>query len=276
MRLHLINHGSQDNDSEAPETGVEALLDLQKISLIHHYAASLHKLQDQLFFVETTPVARALVTGKIIAEELTKAGFPVKHTIHELIGSYAQQDTKVINLSPFSMQQKWAEAKKVDGYHRLEGKHQPLYAWCEQGFDNRQARNPQDPGISLREIACRVGTYVYQRLQQAHGSDQIIAIGHSGDIEPFLYLTLEMLQGKNGSAFDALTYNFERTGGALEPLQGVVITNREENLYLTHLAGNAEHKVYQHKLMGMEIFFEQARWFTDHGRSQEVLEQKTR
>ena len=223
----MIRHGPKNNDPAAHGTGVEALLDPQKIPEIRAYASGLfQKHPESRFYIETTPVERAIATGTIIGEELSAhPRIYVEQTIDDMIGSYGQRplSKKPVNLSPQAMSKVWADAKKAEKYKSLQGEHKPLYAWCEQGFDNSQANNPEDSGISLREVACRIGNYMHHRLPKMYAGDVVIAVGHSGDIEPFLYLTLEMLEGKNAEEKDAMMKRFSQTNGALEPLTGLEI-----------------------------------------------------
>ncbi len=286
MELHLIRHGPKNNDPAVHGTGVEALLDPEKIPEIRAYASRL--LRDNpksRFYIETTPVERAIATGTIIGEELSRA-HPrrfVERTIDDMIGSYASHPVtkKAVNLSPGAMSTIWAESKKAEKYKDLQGEHKPLYAWCEQGFDNPQANNPKDPGISLREVACRIGTYMHHRLPKMYAGDVVIAIGHSGDIEPFLYLTLEMLEGKKGEEKDTMEKRFSQTDGALEPLTGLVITpkNFSDKKYSLSFKEDyecdSERCIHQcDREISLDIFAQQARWYREEGKSYQVLEQK--
>jgi len=285
MYLNLIRHGPKNNDPRAHQTGVEALLDPEKIhEIIAHAAGTLARIPQAYqgttrIRVETTPIDRAIATGDIEYGVLRldprfDVPFPA---VNELIGSSGihPQTGKAVNLSPGWMSTIWAAAKKAEIYKHLQGEHRPLYGWCELGFDNSQANNPQDPGISLREIACRLGTYVYDTLEQSDPHDLVLAIGHSGDIEPFLYLTLEMMAGRDGTSSDALTRHFNTTRGALEPLTGVQFYQIGNDLCLRHFYGvpRSPESVTDVSI-GTEIFQEQARWFKEKGKSQTVLEQK--
>jgi hypothetical protein len=293
--LAIVRHGHKNNDPEAHGTGVEALLDPTKLHLIKRYAAQHADMvrRDVLeaLETETTIIKRAIVTGEVGYEailaylaylpedEKKKISVP---TIDALIGSSGIHPRKgtAINLDPNAITKIWKEAKKQDDYKGQEGEHRPLYAWCEQGFDNPQANNhPQDPGISLREIACRIGTYAYEKIQHYIGTGQnkgTIAFGHSGDIEPFLYLCFEMLNGQDGTNPDAMTKWFRKTGGALEPLTGIRFEyENDKELFLIHPVGQPGKSVGHNKItMPLEILQEQARWFREDGRSEEVLEAK--
>ncbi len=286
MGLHLIRHGPKNNNPDAHGTGVEALLDPAQIFKVLKYAVnSLECMHDQGIekaVVETTPVPRAYVTGKLITAvfSLDPHFKATECSVDELIGSYDinSANGEAINLSPAAMSKVWADAKKAEKYGHLQGEHKPLYAWCEQGFDNQQANNPEDSGISLREIACRIGTYVHKKIQRKKEKVSTIAIGHSGDIEPFLYLCLEMLEGRDGTSADAMTKYFQQTGGALEPLQGLHFFYDGGNLKMEFpspvdgLEGSSVLTDYRH--IGEEFFQQQAQWFKDYGRSRQVIEQK--
>jgi len=280
-KIHLLRHGPKNNNPEAHQTGVEALLDPQGINKIISQASEL--LSDRSYAVrngfdysintfnrirvETTPVNRAISTGNIVYKVLSlDPRFEVPEPIvNELIGSYGINPltNDAINLSPKSMSGVWGEAKKQETYQGQQGEHCPLYAWCEQGFDNPQAGQRDDLGISLREIACRLGTYVFNTLETADEHDLIIAYGHSGDIEPFSYLILEMLEGRDGTDKEAMTRRFRETGGALEPLEGLNIS------YIPKISGT-----YSELLR--DVLKQQAEWFKEYGRSKEVLAEKLR
>ena len=76
---------------------------------------------------------------------------------------------------------------------------------------------------------------------------------------------------------DALTKHFEETGGALEPLTGLMFEYDESiGLYLHHpfKGTRSETTVDVSIPLGFEIFQQQAAWFEEHGKSQKVLEQK--
>ena len=313
--LKLMRHGPKNNNPEAHQTGVEALLDPDKITEIKEFAQdeAIYAHPGEIFEIETTPVNRAIATGDIIYKTMkqNRMAKPSGHfginkqdpnynqeiclpVVDELIGSYGinPKTGEAINLSPKSMSDIWGKAKKLETSEnrKKQKENKSLYAWAEQGFDNFQASNPEDPGISLREIACRVGAYVHKKLTQyyylSESKNEVntIAIGHSGDFEPFLYLCLEMLDGKDGSNLESMTYRFRETGGALEPL-------RDINLFLYDRINapiygrwgpviifpiGEEITDDRRRPIGLEILEQQAQWFKEYGKSKEVLEQKLR
>nr|MBI4157179.1 hypothetical protein [Candidatus Woesearchaeota archaeon] len=299
--IKLHRHGPKNNNPEAHQTGVEALLDPEKIPEIKKYA--LNQLnRDELaglayntdttsIEIETTPIDRSKATGEIVyntlinyytgLDEIYWPALKITKNprINELIGSAGinPKTGEAVNLGPRAMSNIWGEAKKHEDYKHLQGENKPLYAWCRQGFDNTQANNQSDPGISLREIACRIGTYVYNKFTQTEGNqnDRILtlALGHSGDIEPFLYLCLEMQAGRDGKDPEAMTKWFKETGGALEPLKGIEILKEKLGLELHY--HKTPHNTYLSPI-GLEIFQQQAQWFKEYGKSKEVLEQKLR
>lgn len=327
--IHLLRHGPKNNDPNAHGTGVEAGLDpKQAYKIITHAALLPTRVSTRVSTVEdfgyapkkiqvvTSPIDRAIGTGQIVYDIIKKdSRFVVPEpAIDDLINSSGRhpQTGKAINLSPKEMSKIWGEAKRSERYSALQGENKPLYAWCEQGFDNPQANAPNDPGISLREIACRLGSFVYQTLQNADNSDVVIGYSHSGDLEPFLYLCLEMLEGKDGSDPESMTRRFEQTRGALEPLDGIFLEQRDGKLHLNYnsvdsldlsnllgyagLLDNAisgkphNNPVSQQQQflvsqvtigirkssseIGLEIFQEMDHWLKNYGRSQQVLEAK--
>lgn len=282
MELRLIRHGPKNNDPAVHGTGVEALLDPTRLHLIISHAAwTLESIAPEIrqVRIESTPVDRAQATAKLEYKIISlDPRFKVTEpAINELMGSYAVGKGRTINLSAQSMVDRWANAKKSEEYAYSHGEHRPLYAWCECGFDNLPAIDSADPGISLREIACRVGTYVHDKLQESDSHDLILALGHSGDIEPFLYLCLEMMEGRDGSDAGAMVRWFNRTRGALEPLTGIKIMNKGPSLQIGHLHGEPGTELpldYGYRSLGMEVLQEMSRWYHKNGESREVLEER--
>lgn len=286
MGIHLIRHGPKNNDPAVHGTGVEALLDPVKMYQILGYATRFLEEIDcekiKKISVESTPVERAYVTSQLIAAVISlDPRLPsVSSGIQELIGSYAIHPTsgEAVCLSPLTMTRMWAKKKEISA----QSEHRPLYSWCEQGFDNPQVNSAEDHGISLREIACRLGSYVWEKIEQSDEKSSTIAIGHSGDIEPFLYLTLEMLEGRDGKNHDAMVSWFHRTSGALEPLKGIKIYEKEKgNYYLLHPVGRPDAQregeiIAKEKPISIEIFQQQAQWFKEYGKSADVLKKKMR
>ncbi|MBS3109537.1 hypothetical protein J4227_03350 [Candidatus Woesearchaeota archaeon] len=296
----IVRHGHKNNDPNAHGAGTEALLDSSKLFYIVNYAGEImHGLHgDENVIIGTSPVDRARATAGIVYEilnidprlngEKNGARRLAGPNVVPLIGSYAMdRDGKAVNLGPKAMSDLWAEAKKSDTYAAGDGEHAPLRAWLEQGLDNPQAGNPADPGISLREYACRIGAHFYRSLNLFNESKvsnirpkQLdINFGHSGDIEFFLYLTLDMLMGKDGSDPERLIKYFEQTGGALEPLTGIEVEYDSRHPHSVvfrqrGLAGFEKPSVRTEVDLGMEILQEQDRWLRENGKSQEVLEQK--
>ena len=216
MIIDLLRHGPKNNDPAAHQTGVEAQLDPRRIDEIRAHALRILQTADREKYgrleVHTTPLDRSIATGKVTHEVFsTDRHFYVPPPrINALIGSSAfhPETGEPVNLSPRSMSTVLGEAKKQDTYNGQQGEHRPLYAWCEQGFDNKQAwsgrptdsRLVTDPGISLREIAWRVGTYLHNTIENTDPATRVVAYGHSGDIEPWLYLTLDMHEGSGGAS----------------------------------------------------------------------------
>jgi hypothetical protein len=283
MELRLIRHGPKNNDPQAHQTGVEALLDSQRIHEIITYASdTLNSLDPEVIKkikVETTLVNRSIVTGGIIHQvlNLDPRFVATPPTIQHLLSPHGKNPitNEIINLSPKAMSYKWAEAKKLDDYNLLQGEHKPLYSWCEQGFDNQLAMNSNDPGFSLREIACRIGAYTAEKILNLGDKDLTIAIGHSGYLEPFLYLILDMLNGGDGTDPITMLKYFQETGGALEPLTGLIIEKTNSGLYLSHFSGKPGTNLQMvKKPISIEIFQQQAKWLKEYGQSDLVLQKK--
>ncbi|MCL4415416.1 MAG: hypothetical protein M1365_01750 [Actinobacteria bacterium] len=247
MAVEIVRHGPKNNNAEAHLTGVEASLDPTKMGEIRVFARNfVSRVPKGLIRIDSTPVDRAVATTLVIYQTIVNEGLSSliqEPKVDSLIGSYEiGLDGKVINLSPAAMSKIWGNAKKEESYAYLQGENKPLFAWSEQGFFNPQSENPIDPGISLAEIGWRIGTYVYSKhneIIEKGLTKNTLAIGHSGDIEPWLYLTLAMEEGKDITQNVVMADYFRRTGGALEPLTGVRIVHDQRNkcFILTYLEG---------------------------------------
>lgn len=79
-----------------------------------------------------------------------------------------------------------------------------------------------------------------------------------------------MLEGRDGSDHEAMLRQFKQTGGALESLDGITFFQTNDTSYIAVFA------VREVREIGLEILQEQANWFKQYGRSQEVLEAKLR
>lgn len=195
-----------------------------------------------------TPVPRSIQTAEFLHTSL-KQHFGNDAVIAEpamtpMVGSSETQNGQVINLSPKDMSRIWGEAKQNDHYtgtNRRED--QPLHAWATVGFDN----NWDETGISIREIALRLGTFLYQRFsEEAITEDKIadIGISHSGDIEPFLYLLIAYTEGIDTRGQNAMPALFDRLGGAMNPFEGVEVNRADEdNLEVKHFTISGPQKM---------------------------------
>lgn len=285
MAIELIRHGPKNNNPEAHLTGVEADLDPSQIWLIKLFAQSyLRRTLTGPIQLETTPVPRSINTGNVILEtwhehpEFRDLILPIK--VNELIGHLGiDPEGNAINLGPKSMTKVWEEGKRNEllGQSTEGGS---LLAWLEQGLDNVQARDKNDPGISIREIACRVGSYLYSKLDlltEKGMNTNLLSIGHSGDIEPWLYLTLASTEGNDIGKKEVLREYFDRTGGALAPLSGVRLSYSpaEKGIILTHNTRSSGGEARTANIIiSPHTLREQALWLESAGRSQEVLAQK--
>lgn len=288
MELHLIRHGPKNKNPAAHGTGVEALLDPERavdiIGYGYKFLNSTFLVGRNTLYVESTPVPRAVATANIVQKVFTlDPRFQVPEpSINNLIGSYIcnPTGTEIINLSPMAMSDVWAKAKKEAAKEGRLDEDLSLYEWCKEGFDNPKASISRDPGISLREIACRIGAYVHSTLTKDNSlsADCYFAIGHSGDIEPFLYLTLEMLQKRDGSDYNALLKYFPITR-ALTPLTGLsfyTMNNGRARVDIHRCYSSLDEglKGQLEEGIPLNIFEQQANWLRDFGKSKLVLEQK--
>jgi len=294
MQIDLLRHGPKNNNPDVHGTGVEALLDPVKIPEIktHAYGLITDSIDRGYDKIElwSTPIDRARATAEIeygtMIHDSDEIAIALPR-INALIGSSAinPENGEAVNLGSRAMSKIWANAKKLEKYDYLQGENKPLYAWFEQGLDNPQGWqygkpetwNTEDPGITLREIAWRIGTYLYNVFEKAENQKtRVIAFGHSGDIEPWIALTLQMVNGIDdgfGRIWDEdLTDRFSEIGGALEPLKGARILqlDRSDDLYLFSIKGSdMEFKLGPQ--IGKEILKRQVRLYHERGMSNKVL-----
>lgn len=280
MQIDLVRHGHKNNAPEAHQSGVEALLEPAKIPLIIEFAQRILRTTDPqatpMITVRTTPIDRSRATGGIFYNHIRRGPFYVTPPIvDEFLGSCSRdpQTRLPVNLSPVRMSQLWAEAKKCDDYSRYEGEHRPLFAWFSQGLDNPQACCADDPGISLREIAWRISAFIGDEIGSEEGARRIVAFGHSGDIEPWLALTLQIQRGRDdgmrGTAPADMVEIFDEIHGALEPLTGIHIEVQPNTLYLSGPPLGEDSLT-----IPREIIQRQADLLRCAGRSQEVVRAK--
>ena len=299
MRLDLYRHGPKNNDPAAHGTGVEALLDPDKLPVIRAHAVQLaHEAERERYTaieIWTTPMNQAVATGDVVYKRILEevlgleaSGMQIQVAqprIHALLGSCAihPETGEAVNLSSRAMSQIWADAKKSEDYASFEGENKPLAAWFDQGLDNPQGwqfgrpetYNAADLGITLREIAWRVGTFAYTRLLQAEEGTRIVGYGHSGDLEPWAALTIHMAEGrddgKEGTTVKDMKQLFKDLGGALEPMRGYSIVTKGSDLHLTG-AGLGTNEF----VVGREVLQEQARLYRTKGKSNHVLAARLR
>ncbi len=282
MIIDLLRHGPKNNDPEAHQTGVEALLDPEKFYVIKDHARRVIKITPDNYEIQiiTTPIPRSIATGQLEYEVIKRSRQETPEPkINALIGSSGchPETGDAVNLVPRSMSKIWTDAKKLESYQGQQGENKPLYAWFEQGLDNRQSWlsdkpetwNPQDPGISLREIAWRIGAFFYETLTSYDERTRVMAFGHSGDIEPWLALTLQMYAGKDdgvsGTTIESMKEIFTQIGGALEPLSGVTLDNSWDSEIYLRLTTKSQISI------DTNILEEQSRLFRNHGLSNKVL-----
>ena len=288
MQIYLLRHAWKNNDPKAHGTGVEALLDPAKIPEIKGDAARrLITARDggyRRIEIWTTPIDRAIATGKVQYEVMRSSREieVVEPQVNALIGSAAlhPETGKAVNLGTRAMSKIWGDAKKDERYDHLHGENKPLYAWFEQGFDNPhgwllgkpETWNNSDPGITLREIAWRVGAFLYETLEKGEKDTQYLAFGHSGDIEPWAALTMQMIRGKDdgrtGTTWEDLPSLFNELGGALEPLTGVCVHCHDQSVMLIDAAFGRD-IICNPRVE--DILQEQARLYRENGVSNKVL-----
>jgi broad specificity phosphatase PhoE len=213
MEIHIIRHGPKEI-VEAHTTGREASLDDSLRYVIHNYAKNLSETLTGDVDVDSLALSRNYKTAEIIADELRDTGMKVNGpTIDDRLGAFVGENGEMNLLSP-DLPKIWGDAEK--NYQNVAGvakEDRGMYAWAEYGLDRAEG------GISLRELACRMGQYVLETIEK--DLDTVVAISNSGFIEPFMYVTLDMIEQLDKTAVE---YFFE-TDGAVRPLEGITITS---------------------------------------------------
>jgi hypothetical protein len=213
MDINIIRHGPKEV-VEAHVTGREADLDESMKYVVHDYARNLSNDLYGKVGVDSLALPRNYKTAEIIVDGLRDNGLDVMGpTIDERLGAFVGKDGEENILSP-ELPRIWGEAEK--NYQDIEGvrkEDRGMFAWAEYGLD--LAEN----GMCLRDIAHRMGKYVLDTLEK--DIDSVIAVSNSGFIEPFVYVTLDMIEKEGKTAVDY----FYETDGAIRPLEGIRITS---------------------------------------------------
>jgi len=248
--LKILRHGPKNDKAQKGDNLTYALLDPSRLDEIKDFARKQAELfKDSLIEIETTPVDRAVETGKIVYGVLKEVGANVKEPkIDPLIGQFdMDSDGNPINLSSNIMSKLWNEGKKTHRYGESDAEHQSLYNWCSVGYDSLQLEGDDDKGITLRQMVSRIGSYVLRKTNEKENKITL-AFGHSSTIETFLYLCLEMLEGKDCSDTKSVLQKFEGTGGALHPLTGITFKFDGKILYLEYFIGKPESELKRKKI----------------------------
>ena len=280
-QLNLIRHGPKNNDPSLHLIPGAATLDEKADAAIRDYIKQFAKSlpSNATIGLYTTIVKRAMQTADIAHDEFNRLGFSVSSPQVDSIGSYVNDNGTERNLSSHLMSLEWQKGKdaewKAGTYARGINKEDlPMMLWCEKGFDNPQYSGlnlpDYDSGISLREIAARVGDYILQRITNQKGKDADLVIQHSGDIEPWLILTLAMISGHDSTQPGYMQRMLPKIGGGLNPLTGIKIIDTGSDLYLEHPTQNGTSSF---PLPGA-ILLEQSEWTNTNGIADKVIEQR--
>ena len=258
--IRLIRHGPKES-VDKHTTGEEAKIDSLAVKFIEKYANKLaDDITDILFIIDTLILTRNLETAKIIAQTLKSKGKRVTGpVIDDRLGAFLEKGGKVVNILSPKYPEEWGIAEK--GHQTLIGRYKEgrgMQRWTEIGLD-------QDfgDGITLREVGCRVGEWVFDNIQNfkdnKENATQRIGVSNSGFIEPFLYVILEKIQAK--SAKEA--YHF--IGGAVAPLKGVTIKYEKGNDYVEMELPNKTNIN-----VGINVLNEQKIWVQHNSKAKQV------
>ena len=262
MKLRIIRHGPKQ-PVEKHVSGIESKLDDKKEYKIRQFARSIAN-QGEVFQVDSPEMQRNYSTAKIIVDELQTIGKNVHGpNIDNRIAPFAGEDGNIVFVSS-EMPLIWGAAEA--DFQTIEGvakEDRGMYAWLSYGLDNKS------DGISLRESAYRIGAYIFDQIQkynQGGTADFFLGISNSGFIEPHLYLTLDLIEGKEIEPIE----RFHKLGGATKPLEGFQI-NYQKKSPTANLILPDKTIV----LVDIEVFREQLQWLDKYGITNEVIKNRT-
>lgn len=192
MKIEIIRHGPK-NIVKNHTTGQEALLSKEGIKQVKEYAKTL----DKKTFIYTSPVPRAKYTAESISNVLKG-----NYIIEPKFSSYDLNGTDVVNLVSSELSKAWG-----DNRNDPNKEDESLNSWTEFGWNNSYGKEY----LSIREIGKRLGRKVLELLESSNNKP-ILAISHSGDIEPLLAL---LVNDTNPLQV------YKETDGALLPLEGI-------------------------------------------------------
>jgi hypothetical protein len=261
--IRLIRHGPKATVT-SHFTGIEAQLEPSGIPLIEEYARSFMAEREGYYFVvESHRVPRNDATRQIIAKQLIAGGARVESGIEDKLGPYRGAAGNIILLPP-ELPKIWGAAEKADQTVECVAKEdRGLYSWANAGMDNDFGT-----GISLREVAYRLGDYVLKAVEFAQRSDSprlVVGISNSGFIEFLNYAILDSLEGSK-----PCVERIKETGGALRPLTGL-------SFFYTKGSDHIDLESGGKKLMiPGEIFEKQREWLSQYGKAEQVLAERLR
>jgi hypothetical protein len=265
--LVLMRHGPKNDNPQAHGTGIEALLAKGASSVIAKRAAESKSNTSALerLVIQSTPADRAVATAQIFHRvwhrdpSLRTRLTPPR--INEFIGSVGISPLgKPVNLWPAQMSSIWAAAKKGVAGERETAS---LRACLLRGW----TCSYRGSGISLHETACRIGTFAYCAFE-ASASFYHVAVGHSGDLEPFAILCWLMAQGRQAGDACDIGRMLSEVCPALAPLEEILLEKRADTGELAIKTPVLEFVV------PLQVLRAQAHWFVRHGISQKVLTKK--
>jgi len=291
-----IRHGPKKDDPNLHLIPGAVTLDEKADQVIRDYAndfiIEISPYDITVVNIYSTIVKRASQTAQILYDFLSRQeGLVVKAPRFDSIGSYINHNGQEINLSSNAMSKEWQRGKQIEWeegkYARgIKKEDLPLLLWCQKGFDNHGYFGldlPKgDSGVSLRETAARVGDYILSRLDEnekccgaTSESKADLIISHSGDLEPWLFLTLAMIRGHDSSKEDYMVEMFNHIGGGLMPMEGISVLDEGYGLVLRyHNALSFLPDLPNEEPLGKDILQEQRRWVKEHGIGDKVLEQR--
>lgn len=261
----ILRHGPKDLVN-SHITGTEANLDESNKYLIHNFFKeyALQKIKNKgQIRVNTTSLDRNFKTAEIAVSEIINKGLNcIGPNIEDRLGANVGTKGKIQLLSP-ELPIAWGESEK--NYQTSQGvrkEDRGLYSWINDfGFDF------SDNGISLREVAYRISSFVLDSLNLYDNGGLTsfdVSISNSGYIEPFVYLLLED-QLINTSPDKIL----KLTGGALQPISGIKINYfpNSSDFDLHILNGNFS---VSYNFLKKQLE-EQKNWLLENGRSRSIF-----
>jgi hypothetical protein len=228
--IEIIRHAPKNDLEPHGAGGAEALLSKEAPESIRNYVNTKVKKiskNNKIILVES-PVTRSAQTASIMQMEFLSNGFAVSRVKDPRISSYDYGiKGEAVNLRNPKMSKMWADGKQKAQQmgSQTTAENESMRNWAQIGMSDRIGN-----GATHLEIASRMAQFLLDNLDN---NGYTIAISHSGDIEFLLYALL-MKSEYDGFDSENPTVFFDKTGGALKPLEGLTFTKKDNDLEFSY------------------------------------------